>query len=34
VPLLALGLVTSGTVPVTLAVKRRRAGRHRRSGGR
>ncbi|MER6950724.1 protein kinase [Nonomuraea sp. NPDC000554] len=28
--LLALGLVTSGTVPVTLAVKRRMAGRHRR----
>ncbi|WP_250574120.1 serine/threonine-protein kinase [Nonomuraea sediminis] len=28
--LLALGLVTSGAVPVTLAVKRRMAGRHRR----
>ncbi|MFG3442188.1 serine/threonine-protein kinase [Nonomuraea sp. NPDC047897] len=28
--LLAAGLVTSGTVPVTLAVKRRMAGRHRR----
>jgi serine/threonine protein kinase len=31
--LLALGLVTSGAVPVTLAVKHRKAGRHRRSGG-
>ncbi|MBB6351286.1 serine/threonine-protein kinase [Nonomuraea muscovyensis] len=30
VALLAAGLVTSGTVPVTLAVKRRMAGRHRR----
>ncbi|MFC4122652.1 serine/threonine-protein kinase [Nonomuraea zeae] len=28
--LIALGLVTSGTVPVTLAVRRRMAGRHRR----
>ncbi|NRQ33893.1 serine/threonine protein kinase, partial [Nonomuraea sp. NN258] len=28
--LLAFGLMTSGAVPVTLAVKRRMAGRHRR----